>query len=56
MWNDPKRVKKYETYFGPGVSAECVKIDAEKRHVAIRLITGEKKEEGKVGEVEQVEA
>ncbi|GMI48831.1 hypothetical protein TrCOL_g8062 [Triparma columacea] len=45
LWADEKRVKKYETYFGPGLNAQCVKIDAEKRLVAIRLTTGEKKEE-----------
>ncbi|GMH80663.1 hypothetical protein TrST_g6040 [Triparma strigata] len=44
MWADPARVKKYETFFGPGVSAECVKIDADQRMVAIKLTTGEKKE------------
>jgi len=44
MWADEKRVKKYETFFGPGVNAECVKIDAEQRLVAIKLTTGPKKE------------
>lgn len=43
MWAEEKRVKKYETYFGPGVRAQCVKIDAEKRLVAIRLTTGDAK-------------
>jgi hypothetical protein len=43
MWADPKRVLKYESYFGPDVNAECVKIDAEQRLVAIRLTTGPKK-------------
>jgi hypothetical protein len=32
-------VQKYETFFGPGVSAEVVKIDAEQRLVGIRLTT-----------------
>jgi len=40
MWADERRVKKYETYFGPNVSAEVVKIDAEQRLVGIRLTTG----------------
>jgi len=40
MWNDEKRRKKYETFFGPGVGAEVVKIDAEQRLVGIKLITG----------------
>jgi hypothetical protein len=43
MWADERRVKKYETFFGPGVNAEVVKIDAENRIVGIRLTTGEKK-------------
>lgn len=40
MWADERRVKKYETFFGPNVRAEVVKIDAEQRLVGIRLITG----------------
>ena len=43
MWADERRVKKYETFFGPGVSADVVKIDAEQRLVGIRLTTGPKK-------------
>lgn len=39
MWADERRVKKYETFFGPGVTAECVKIDAEQRKVGIKLTT-----------------
>jgi len=39
MWSDERRVKKYETFFGPGVKADCVKIDAEQRLVGIRLTT-----------------
>merc|ERR1712129_140524 len=39
MWSDERRVKKYETFFGPGVTAECVKIDAEQRLVGIKLTT-----------------
>ena len=45
MWADERRVKKYETFFGPGVSAEVVKIDAEQRLVGIRLTTGGPKKE-----------
>ena len=40
MWADPRRVKKYETFFGPGVNAEVVKIDAEQRLVGVKLTTG----------------
>jgi hypothetical protein len=42
MWADERRVKKYETFFGPGVTADVVKIDAEQRLVGIRLTTGAK--------------
>lgn len=44
MWADERRVKKYETFFGPGVNAEVVKLDAEQRLVGIRLTTGPKVE------------
>jgi len=40
MWADERRIKKYETFFGPGVNAEIVKVDAEERLVGIRLTTG----------------
>lgn len=40
MWADARRVKKYETFFGPNVNAEVVKIDSEQRLVGIRLTTG----------------
>lgn len=43
MWADERRVKKYETFFGPDVNADVVKIDAEQRLVGIRLTTGERK-------------
>jgi Protein of unknown function (DUF2854) len=39
MWADERRVKKYENFFGPGLTAEVVKVDAEERLVGIRLIT-----------------
>jgi hypothetical protein len=39
MWADERPIKKYETFFGPGVSAEVVKVDAEERLVGIRLTT-----------------
>ena len=44
MWNDERRRKKYETFFGPGVGAQVVKIDAEQRLVGIKLTTGGPKE------------
>lgn len=42
MWADERRVQKYETFFGPGVSADIVKIDAEQRLVGIQLTTKSK--------------
>jgi Protein of unknown function (DUF2854) len=39
MWADERRVGKYSTFFGPNVTAEVVKIDAERRLVGIRLTT-----------------
>jgi hypothetical protein len=39
MWADERRVKKYANFFGPGVTADVVKIDAEERLVGIRLTT-----------------
>jgi hypothetical protein len=40
MWADERRIKKYETFFGPSINAEVVKIDADQRLVGIRLTTG----------------
>jgi len=48
MWADERRIKKYESFFGPGVNAEVIKIDAEQRLVGIRLTTISKKAEDKV--------
>eukprot|EP00978_Attheya_sp_CCMP212_P003089 scaffold6304_cov44-Attheya_sp.AAC.3 len=42
MWADERRVKKYDTFFGPGVTSEVLKIDAEQRLVGIKLTTGPK--------------
>jgi hypothetical protein len=50
MWADERRVKKYETFFGPDVTAEVVKIDSEQRLVGIRLTTGGAKAEAAVTE------
>lgn len=38
-WVDETRVKKYEIFFGPGVTAQVEKVDAEQRLVAIKLTT-----------------
>jgi hypothetical protein len=37
MWADERRIKKYESFFGPNVSVNVVKIDAEQRLVGIQL-------------------
>lgn len=42
MWADDRRVQKYETFFGPGVNAQVIKIDSEQRLVGIQLTTGPK--------------
>jgi hypothetical protein len=39
MWADERRVQKYNAFFGPGIQAEVVKIDAEQRLVGIKLTT-----------------
>jgi Protein of unknown function (DUF2854) len=39
MWADERRVQKYETFFGPGVSAEILKLDGDQRIVGIRITT-----------------
>ena len=35
----PFRVSRYGRYFGPGVDAEVLKVDAETRLVGIKLTT-----------------
>lgn len=40
LWAEEKRRKRYETFFGPDVGAEVVKVDAERRMVGIKLTTG----------------
>ncbi|KAJ1458455.1 hypothetical protein M885DRAFT_512896 [Pelagophyceae sp. CCMP2097] len=37
-WSEEKRIKKYNAMFGPGVTASVIKVDAEKRLVAIQLV------------------
>jgi len=51
MWAEETRVKKYTSFFGPGITAECVKIDADNRIVGIRLVVGPKEEKPAEAEV-----
>ena len=39
VWSDPDRVKKYSTFFGPGITASVYKMDSERRIVALKLKT-----------------
>jgi len=39
IWAEPERIKKYSTFFGPGVTADVVKIDSENRIVGLKLTT-----------------
>lgn len=42
LWADPSRVQKYETFFGPGVTAKVTKVDANQRMLALTLVTTSK--------------
>ena len=45
VWNEPSRVSRYAKFFGPGVTAEVIKVDAEKRLVGLKLTTTSKSPE-----------
>jgi hypothetical protein len=45
VWADPDRVKRYDTFFGPGVVSRVEKVDAEKRLVGLILTTTSKSED-----------
>jgi len=42
LWVEPERIERYDKFFGPGVWSTVEKVDAERRLVAIKLITGER--------------
>lgn len=39
LWSDPTKIKKFTTFFGPGVTAEVFKIDTDKRILGLKLTT-----------------
>mmetsp|Transcript_18597 Transcript_18597/g.17919 ORF Transcript_18597/g.17919 Transcript_18597/m.17919 type:complete len:292 (+) Transcript_18597:107-982(+) len=39
VWSEPARVERYARFFGPGVEAEVLKVNAETRLVGIKLTT-----------------
>eukprot|EP01041_Mallomonas_annulata_P000508 gene508-978_t len=39
VWSDPQRVKRYETFFGPGVTAVVSKVDVDQRILSLTLTT-----------------
>ena len=42
VWSEPERVQRYSKFFGPDVIASVYKLDAEKRIVALKLVTTSK--------------
>eukprot|EP00640_Fibrocapsa_japonica_P002264 CAMPEP_0113936612 /NCGR_PEP_ID=MMETSP1339-20121228/3481_1 /TAXON_ID=94617 /ORGANISM="Fibrocapsa japonica" /LENGTH=288 /DNA_ID=CAMNT_0000939143 /DNA_START=18 /DNA_END=884 /DNA_ORIENTATION=- /assembly_acc=CAM_ASM_000762 len=56
VWNEPAKIPKFETFFGPGVNAEVVKVNGAERLVAIKLTTGEKKVPPAATETEEAPA
>jgi hypothetical protein len=55
MWADERRIKKYETFFGPNVNVDVIKIDAEQRLVGIQLTTINSASSSKVTTTQQTE-
>lgn len=40
LWAEPERVKRYDTFFGPDLWCETVKVDGAKKLVGIKMTTG----------------
>lgn len=44
IWEEEERIQKYNTFFGPGVWCEVVKVSSEEKLVGIKITTGAKPE------------
>ena len=40
MWAEEDRIKKFDTFFGPGLYSEVIKVSSEDKMVGIKLTTG----------------
>lgn len=44
MWAEEDRISKYDTFFGPGVWCDVVKVSSEEKLVGIKMVTGARPE------------